>query len=59
MRTLKALIYETPVDSDEDLIAKLLVVTTTAHKISGIFKKVCKLLAGCYEACIDVGGKTF
>lgn len=56
---LKALVYETPIDSDEDLIARLSIAAATVRETPGIFEKVRQSLTKRYQACIDVGGKTF
>lgn len=48
------LIYEIPIDSDEDLIAKLPVAAANVPETYGIFGKVLQSLARCCQGSMDV-----
>lgn len=56
---LKAIIYETPVDSIEDLVARLSIAAASVREMPGIFGTVRQSLLRRYQACITVGGRNF
>ncbi|GFU38724.1 uncharacterized protein TNCV_970551 [Trichonephila clavipes] len=56
---LKNLIYATPLDSDEDLVARISKATARECKILGIFECVRQLLHRRCQACIATGGRNF
>ncbi|GBM44767.1 hypothetical protein AVEN_164924-1 [Araneus ventricosus] len=51
---MKAIIYETPVDSIEDFVAQLSIADRSVREIPGIFGTVRQSLFRCYQACIIV-----
>jgi hypothetical protein len=56
---IKALIYMSPVDSEEDLIARIIEVASTIRRQPGIFERTCHFLLRRRRLCIEVGGRTF
>lgn len=56
---LKHLVYETPVDSDEDLVARISVAAACVREIPGIFERVRQSLHRRCQACIHTGGRNF
>jgi hypothetical protein len=52
-------VYETPIDSVEDLVARLSVAAASVREIPGVFEKVRQSMRRRCEACINVGGRTF
>ncbi|CAL1283080.1 unnamed protein product, partial [Larinioides sclopetarius] len=56
---LKHLVYETPVDSVEDLVARLSVAAAGVREIPGIFERVRQSLHRRCQECIDTGGRNF
>nr|XP_042901341.1 uncharacterized protein LOC122269952 [Parasteatoda tepidariorum] len=55
---LKHLVYETPVDSDEDLVARIS-AAAGVREIPGIFERVRQSLHRRCQACIASGGHKF
>ena len=59
MRTpFKALVYETPIDSDQSLIEKPSVASSTIRESPGIFERARRSLARRYQECIRAVGGT-
>ncbi|GBM62951.1 hypothetical protein AVEN_160231-1 [Araneus ventricosus] len=56
---LKSLVYATPVDSGEDLVARISVAAARVREIPGIFESVRQSLHRRCQACINVGGRNF
>ncbi|GBM27685.1 hypothetical protein AVEN_95348-1 [Araneus ventricosus] len=56
---LKSLVYATPVDSDEDLVARISVAAASMREIPGIFESERQALHRRCQACITVGGRNF
>lgn len=56
---LKHLVYETPVDSDEDLVARISVAAAGVRETPGIFERVRQSLHRRCQACIASGGRNF
>ncbi|GBM78692.1 hypothetical protein AVEN_244363-1 [Araneus ventricosus] len=56
---LKSHVYATPVDSDDDLVARMSVAAARVREISGIFESVRQSLHRGCQACITVGGRNF
>ncbi|GBO14990.1 hypothetical protein AVEN_77152-1 [Araneus ventricosus] len=55
---LKSLAYESHVDSDEDLVARISVAAVDVREMPGVFKKVsCSLRRRC-NACITAAGRS-
>jgi hypothetical protein len=55
---IKALIYISPVDSEDNLFACVVKVAATFRQKPGIFEPIHQSLL-CYQLCIEVGGHTF
>ncbi|GBN38054.1 hypothetical protein AVEN_196045-1 [Araneus ventricosus] len=56
---LKSLVYPTPVDSDEDPVARISVDAARVREIPAIFERVRQSLHLRCQACIAVGGRNF
>lgn len=56
---LKSLVYETPVDSPEDLVARIIAAAGDVRDMPGIFETVRQSLRRRCEACLTVGGRSF
>ncbi|GFS69162.1 uncharacterized protein TNCV_4010161 [Trichonephila clavipes] len=56
---MKSLVYASPVDSDEVLVAKIAVVAGDIWEMPGVFANVRQSLRRRCEACIFVGGRSF
>ncbi|GBM09277.1 hypothetical protein AVEN_116629-1 [Araneus ventricosus] len=56
---LKSLVYAPPVDSDEDLFARISVAAARVRELPGIFESVRQSLHRRCQACIAVGGRNF
>jgi len=56
---IKALIYMSPVDSGEDLIARIIEAASTITQQPGIFERTHQSLLRRRRLCIEVGGRTF
>ncbi len=56
---MKELVYGTPVDSQEDLIARISVSASHVQDVPGIFKNVRTSMLQRCQACIDAGGQNF
>ncbi|GBO12185.1 hypothetical protein AVEN_110077-1 [Araneus ventricosus] len=55
----KSLVYESPIDSDEDLVARISVATGDVREMPGVFEKVRRSLHRRCNACITAGGRFF
>ncbi|GFU19488.1 uncharacterized protein TNCV_4371621 [Trichonephila clavipes] len=58
-RHLKHLVYATPLDLEEDLVARIFESATRVSEIPGIFERVRQLRLRGYQACIVTGGSNF
>lgn len=56
---MKSLVYETPVDSEEELVARIVVATGEVREKPDIFKKMRNSMRRRCEACITAGGRNF
>ena len=56
---IKALIYTSPVDSEEDLIARVVETAVTIRQRPGIFERTRQILLRRCVLCIEVGGRKF
>jgi hypothetical protein len=56
---MKALIYMSPVDSEEVLIARIVEAEATIRQKPGIFESTCQFLLYRCRPFIEVGGRTF
>jgi hypothetical protein len=56
---IKALIYISPVDSDDDLIARISEAAATIRQLPGIFERTRHSPLRLRRLCIEVGGRTF
>jgi len=56
---IKTLIYTSPVDSEEDLIARIVEAATTIRQHPGIFEGTRQILLPHCQLCIEVGGHKF
>ncbi|GBL99529.1 hypothetical protein AVEN_68805-1 [Araneus ventricosus] len=56
---LKSLVHATPVDSDDDPVARISVDAARVREIPAIFERVRQSLHRRCQACITVGGRNF
>ena len=56
---LKSLVYETPVMSREDLVARIVAAAGEIRETPDIFANVRRSMIRRYETCIRVGGRSF
>ncbi|GBM89233.1 hypothetical protein AVEN_45275-1 [Araneus ventricosus] len=56
---LKSLVYANPVDSEEDLVARISIAAARVREIPGIFESERQSLHRCCQALITVGGRNF
>ncbi|GFT91410.1 uncharacterized protein TNCV_4285661 [Trichonephila clavipes] len=56
---MKSLVYTSPVDSDEALVARIAVVAGDIREMPGVFADVRQSLHRWFEACIFAGGCSF
>jgi hypothetical protein len=56
---IKALIYTTPIDSEEGVTARIVVAAATIRQQTGIFERKLQSLLRCSRLCIEVGCHTF
>jgi hypothetical protein len=56
---MKALVYETPVDSEEDLVARIAVASGDIAEIPNVFESVKHSLQKRFEKCVEVHGGLF
>ncbi|GBN50501.1 hypothetical protein AVEN_3572-1 [Araneus ventricosus] len=56
---LKAIIYETPIDSIEDLVAGLSIAAASVSEMPGVFGTVRQSLLRLYQAYINICGLNF
>jgi hypothetical protein len=56
---MKALVYETPVDSEQDLVARIAVAAGDIAEIPHVFESVRHSLYKRYEKCVEVHGDHF
>ncbi|PSN32148.1 hypothetical protein C0J52_23854, partial [Blattella germanica] len=56
---LKSLVFETPVETDMELIARVVAACDVIRNTPGIFVRVRQNLVRRCQACIEVGGRPF
>ncbi|GBM18582.1 hypothetical protein AVEN_47964-1 [Araneus ventricosus] len=56
-RHMKSFVYETPVDSAQDLIARIVVAANKINTTPGIFERVRQLFLHRCELCNDTRGR--
>ena len=56
---LNSLVFETPVEMDMELVARIVAVCDIIHNTSGIFVWVRQNLVRRCHFCIEVGGRQF
>jgi len=56
---IKTLIYTSPVDSEEDLIARIVELAATIRQHPGIFEDIRQILLRRCRLCIEIGGRKF
>jgi hypothetical protein len=56
---MKSLIYETPVESEEDLVARIAVASADIAEMPGLFANIRHSLRRRYQTCINVRGRHF
>lgn len=56
---LKSVVYETPVETDEELIARIMAASDAISTLPGVFERVRQSLQRRCTACIQAGGRTF
>ena len=54
---LKSLVFETPMKTDMELVARIAAACDVIQNTLGIFVMVCRNLARQCHACIEVGGR--
>ena len=58
-RRMKTFVYSTPVQSEEDLVARIAVPSGDISEMPGIFHNIRHSLSRRYHKCIDVGDRNF
>ncbi|GBO03769.1 hypothetical protein AVEN_141044-1 [Araneus ventricosus] len=58
-RHMKTLVYDTPVDNAEVLVARIALSAGKIRDLHGMFQKTRKSMRLTCEACIEVGGRNF
>jgi hypothetical protein len=56
---IKALTYTSPVDSEKDLLARVVESAATIRQQPCIFERTCQSLLFRLRLCIEVAGRTF
>lgn len=56
---LKSLVYETPVDTDMELIARIVAACNVIRNMPGVFQQVRQNLIRRCQACNEIGGRHF
>ena len=56
---MKSLVYETPVNSEEELVARIAVAAGDISATPGVFQRVRQSLQHRYEICIEQHGRNF
>jgi hypothetical protein len=56
---MKSLVYATPVQSEEDLVARIAVASGDISEMPGLFHNIRQSLTRRYQKCIDLGGTNF
>ena len=53
---LKSVVYENPIDSDEDLVARTALAAINVRKMQNMFEKVNRVLHRRFNSCFTTGG---
>lgn len=56
---MKTLVYETPVESEEELIARILAAAQQIQTMPGLLERANQNMIRRCNACIEVGGRHF
>lgn len=56
---IKSMTYESPIESEEDVVAELSVAAGNLHDMPDIFVFECQSLRCRCESCITVSGRSF
>ena len=56
---LKSLVYDTPLESEEELVARISAAAAEVRDMPGLFERVRQSLHRRCETCIQVGGRSF
>ena len=56
---MKSMVYETDVDSEEDLVARIVSAAGRIRETPGIFGRVREIKARRFTVCLDVNGREF
>ena len=56
---MKSIVYENPIDSDEDLAARIAVATGDVREMPGVFEKVRSFLHLKCNASLTAGDRSF
>jgi len=56
---MKRLVYETPVQSEEDLVARIVVASDIIQNTPGIFDRIIFNMLRRYNTCLECHGQSF
>ena len=56
---MKSMVYETDIDSEEDLVARIVSAADEVRESPGIFGRVRQSMARRRTVCLDVNGRVF
>ena len=56
---MKKLVYETVVETEEDLVARIIVAASTIADMPGIFERIRQSMVQRCTACIQANGREF
>ena len=56
---VKSMVYETDIDSEEDLVAHIVSTAAEVRETPGIFGRVRQSMASRCTVCLDVNGRVF
>ena len=56
---MKSMVYETDIDSEEDLVARTVSAAAEIRETPGIFGRVRQSMARRCTVCLDVNGRVF
>jgi hypothetical protein len=56
---MQSLVYETPVETQHDIVARIAVAAGIIKEMPGIFQKVQHNMAGQWRTCSEFGGRHF
>lgn len=56
---IKSLVYETPVNTDEELVARIILAFDDIRERPQLFRRIRQSITHRYNLCIENGGRNF